>query len=327
MGALAESPRIIYRTDYKGGAGVKPSPSIRETKEIQTGKRSVVLDNLYAWLFLIPYLFFYVWFMLYPIAKGFMISLYEWTIGNEKIFVGFKNYVVMFKDSQFWEALWNTVYFVIISTPSLVAAGLLLALIVNLQLKGTTFLRSAFFLPHILSISVISSIWVFILQPYTGLLNAILHKIGVAAEIFWLDETGLAWISILIATLWWTVGFNMVLFLAGLQEIPDDYYEAARVDGANRWECFLYITLPCLKRVILLVMILQSIASFKLFGQVWLMTEGGPGTSTRTLVQYIYETGFRANQMGLASAMSYVLFAIMLVFSMIQFRLFSAKDQ
>ncbi|TCN21140.1 carbohydrate ABC transporter permease [Mesobacillus foraminis] len=282
--------------------------------------------NLFAWLFLSPYLLFYSWFMLYPIVKGFIISLYEWSIGNERTFVGFGNYKSIFQDSFFWEALSNTVYFVVISTPTLVITGILLALIVNAKLKGTGFLRSAFFLPHILSISVISSIWVFVLQPYTGLMNAVLKSIGITTEIFWLDSENLAWLSILLATIWWTVGFNMVLFLAGLQEIPDDYYEAARIDGANSWHCFRFITLPLLKGVILLVVVLQSIASFKLFGQSYLMTNGGPGTSTRTLVQYIYETGFRSNEMGVASAMSYVLFLVMILFAIVQFKFMSKKD-
>ncbi|MDF2959724.1 MAG: binding-protein-dependent transport system inner rane component [Paenibacillus sp.] len=283
-------------------------------------------EQLLAWLFLLPYLFFYLWFMFYPILKGFIISLNKWTIGLDPQFIGLKNYEVMFKDVQFWQALWHTVYFVLISTPSLVVVGLILALIVNAGLKGTTFLRSAFFLPHILSISVISSIWVFVLQPYTGLVNSILHRFGFAEEIFWLNDANLAWISILVATVWWTVGFNMVLFLAGLQEIPDDLYEAARIDGANGWDCFLNITIPSLRGVIALIVVLQSIASFKLFGQPWIMTQGGPGTATRTLVQYIYETGFRRNDMGLASAMSYVLFMVMILFAVIQFKFLSKKD-
>lgn len=289
-------------------------------------KRWNSYEQLLAWLFLLPYLFFYLWFMFYPILKGFIISLNKWTIGVDPKFIGLKNYEVMFKDTNFWEALWNTIYFVLISTPSLVVVGLILALFVNARLKGTTFLRSAFFLPHILSISVISSIWVFVLQPYTGLVNSILHRFGIAGEIFWLNEANLAWMSILIATVWWTVGFNMVLFLAGLQEIPDDLYEAARIDGANSWDSFWNITLPSLRGVIMLIVVLTSIASFKLFGQPWIMTHGGPGTATRTLVQYIYETGFRRNDMGLASAMSYVLFLVMILFAFIQFKFLSKKD-
>lgn len=236
--------------------------------------------------------------MLYPIIKGFIISLHDWTLGMDSTFVGLQNYVTMFKDSYFWEALGNTILFVLISTPALIFVGLGIALLVNAGLKGTTFLRSVFFLPYVLSISVIASIWVFILQPYTGLLNTFLHKMGIVEEIFWLGDENLAWVSILLATIWWTVGFNMVLFLAGLQEIPDEYYEAAKMDGANSWKQFISITLPSLKGVMLLTVVLQTINSFKLFGQPYLMTNGGPGTETRALVQYIYEKGFIEQQMG-----------------------------
>lgn len=283
-------------------------------------------ENVQAYLFLAPFLIVYSLFMLYPIFKGFLISLNDWTLGMESKFVGFDNYVKMFKDSYFWEALWNTVFFVLISTPALILVGLGLALLVNAGLKGTTFLRSVFFLPYILAISVMASIWVFILQPYTGLLNTILNKLGVSQEIFWLHDANLAWISILIATVWWTVGFNMVLFLAGLQEIPEEYYEAAKMDGANYWRQFISITLPSLKGVMLLTVVLQTINSFKLFGQPYLMTGGGPGTQTRPLVQYIYEKGFIEQQMGIASSMSYVLFAITIAFAFIQFKFFQNKD-
>ncbi|MFP7297921.1 carbohydrate ABC transporter permease [Neobacillus niacini] len=283
-------------------------------------------DNLKAYLFLAPFLIVYSLFMLYPIVKGFIISLHDWTLGMDSTFVGFKNYLTMFKDNYFWEALGNTILFVLISTPALIFVGLGIALLVNAGLKGTTFLRSVFFLPYVLSISVIASIWVFILQPYTGLLNTFLHKMGVVEEIFWLGDENLAWVSILLATIWWTVGFNMVLFLAGLQEIPDEYYEAAKMDGANSWKQFISITLPSLKGVMLLTVVLQTINSFKLFGQPYLMTNGGPGTETRALVQYIYEKGFIEQQMGVASSMSYVLFAITIVFAFIQFKFFQNKD-
>ena len=282
-------------------------------------------EGLVAYLFLAPFLIVYGLFMIYPIIKGLIISFNDWQFGLEPTFVGFDNYIKMINDSYFWEALWNTIYFVLISTPSLIIFGLLIALIVNSKLKGTTFLRSAFFLPFILSISVMASVWVFIFQPYTGLLNNILSNFGVSEEIFWLTDANLAWISILVATIWWTVGFNMVLFLAGLQEVPQELYEAAKVDGAGPIRTFFSITLPSLKNVVLLIVVLQTINSFKLFGQPYLMTGGGPGSDTRPLVQYIYETAFVDQQMGVASSMSYVLFMITIVFAFMQFKFFSEK--
>lgn len=289
-------------------------------------RKQELKSNITAWLFLFPFMFLYVWFMVYPMIKGFLTSFTTGTFGVEQTFVGLENYIRMIKDNAFWEAMWNTLYFVLISTPTIVVFGLLLAIIVNAKLKGTTFLRVSFFIPYMLSISVMASIWVFILQPYTGLMNSLLQQFGVRTEIFWLGDSNLAWVSILLATVWWTVGFNMVLFLAGLQEISEEMYEAAEIDGANGWQKFRYITLPSLKGVITLVVILQTIASFKLFGQPWLMTGGGPGTSTRPLVQYIYEIGFKEWNPGYASAVSYVLFGVVVLIALVQYKLLVKKN-
>lgn len=278
-------------------------------------------NNISGWLFVSPFLVLYIIFMLYPIINGFLISFTTGEFGIESKFYGLGNYIYMVHDKYFLQALCNTLYFVIISTPAIVVFGLVFALIVNSTIKGTTFLRSAFFISYMLSISVVASIWKFILQPYTGLLNGFLHQIGVKTEIYWLGNVNLAWLSILIATIWWTVGFNMILFLAGLQDIPDDLYEAASIDGANSWKKFWSITVPSLRGVIFLVVLLQVVASFKLFGQPWLLTGGGPGTSTRPMVQYIYETAFRNWNSGYASAMSYVLFVVIGVVTLFQNKL------
>ncbi|RWZ54575.1 sugar ABC transporter permease [Halobacillus fulvus] len=295
-------------------------------KKNKVKRNESLKSNAIAWAFLFPFMLLYVWFMLYPIIQGFFTSLTTGSFGMAREFSGLDNYVRLLSDQAFWQSLWNTVYFVLISTPTIVIFGLILALIVNAKLKGTTFLRSAFFMPYMLSISVMASIWVFILQPYTGFLNAILGQLGVSEEIFWLGNEHLAWISILVATLWWTLGFNMVLFLAGLQDISEEMYEAADIDGASAWAKFWHITLPSLKGVVTLVVILQSVASFKLFGQPWLMTGGGPGDATRPLVQYIYELGFIQWDPGYASAVSYVLFGVMAIFAAIQYKLLVKKE-
>lgn len=283
-------------------------------------------NNPQAWLFLMPFLVLYGIFMIYPVISGFITSFTTGEFGIESKFNGVANYIYMFHDKYFWQSLGNTIYFVIISTPAVVIFGLIFALIVDSKIKGTTFLRTTFFIPFMLSISVMASIWKFILQPYTGLLNGILHQLGIVNEIYWLGSSSLAWFSILIATLWWTVGFNMILFLAGLQEIDESIYEAASIDGANSWMKFWCITLPSLKGVIILVVLLQSVASFKLFGQPWLLTGGGPGTATRPIVQYIYETAFRRWDSGYASSMSYILFVVMGIFSFIQFKVMGKKE-
>lgn len=279
-------------------------------------RKSVLLPVL----FLAPYLLAYGGMILYPVARGVYISLHDARIQGMGEYVGLANYREMIADPEFWEALWNTIYFVLLSTPLLTGMGLILALIVNAKLRGTTFLRTVFFMPHVLAVTIVSSIWLYMLRPYNGLFSAVQRFLGLQEEILWLADPQLAWISITVTTLWWTIGFNMVLFLAGLQDIPDDYYEAARMDGASAWQRFRFVTLPCLKDVIALILVLQSIASFKLFSQPWLMTQGGPGGATRPLVMYIYQKGFIYNEMGQASAMAYVLFAVMIAMAFIQFK-------
>lgn len=288
-------------------------------------KQSFWRRNISVVPFLAPFLLVYAVFLVYPIIQGFVISLHKASLLGMGKFIWFDNYRKMVSDKYFWEALWYTVQFVLFSTPVFILAGLGLALIVNYGLKGTIVFRTVFFMPYVLAVSVVASIWGYILRPYNGLINSLLHLVGYEPEIFWLDNPNLAWISIAITTLWWTVGFNMVLYLAGLQDIPEDYYEAARMDGASAWQRLIYITLPSLKGVTVLAVMLQTIGSFKLFAQPWLMTSGGPGTSTRTLVLYIYQTGFARDNMGYASAMAYVLFAVTIVISFVQFRVFSGK--
>ncbi len=293
------------------------------------GRRKRKLHNeLLAAVFLAPYFTFFIIFSIIPIFFGLFVSLHKWTLIGKEQFVGLENYVYALKDADFWASLWHTTYFVIISTPFLIVVPFALALILDTKIKGRTFLRTVFFLPNILSVAVISFIWIFVLQPYTGLLNSFLHKVHLLSadkEIFWLNETGLAWISIVIITLWWTQGFNMIIFLAGLQDIPVDHYEAATLDGANGWQRLRYITLPAMRGLIVLITVLQLIASFKVFGQVWLVTRGGPANETRTMIQYIYETGFSANELGLATAMSFIFFVILVTLAFLQFKFFGGK--
>lgn len=267
---------------------------------------------------LLPYMAFFVLFMLYPAMHGFRISLFEWSLIGDKTYVGFDNYKELLRDAQFRDSLLHTFRFVLMSVPALTAFGLVLALVAHGLRKGRTVFRSVVFFPVILSVSVVSSVWVVLLQPYTGTVNSFLHRLGLGQELFWLSDPNMAWLSILIATLWWTVGVNFILFLAGLQDIPDSLYEAARIDGANGWDAFRHVTLPSLTRVSLLVLMLQTIASFKIFGQNLLITGGGPAGSTQTTVLYIYEKAFSRQEFGYASAASFILLVIILLFSLVQ---------
>lgn len=223
-------------------------------------------------------------------------------------------------DSQFWLAFGNTLVFVLMSTPLIVGVGLLLALAMNRSGKWTGLLRTLFFAPYVLSVAVLTLIWAFLLNPRLGLIGAATEYVG-AEAISFLTSTTWAMPAIVVATMWWTVGFNVVLFLAGLQDIDPTLYDAASIDGAGALAKFWSITLPSLSRTMLLVVVLQIIASFQIFGQVFIMTRGGPNGATRVSIQHIYEAGFRDFELGYASAMSVFLFLVMVVVSAIQFRL------
>lgn len=228
-------------------------------------------------------------------------------------------------DAIFWKSFGNTLQFVLLSTPLIVGIGLLTALALNGSGRLLGLFRTLFFTPYILSVSVVTLIWGYVLNPQRGILAAFLSNFGIE-PIPWLTNADLAMPAIVFTTLWWTMGFNMVLFLAGLQDIEPTLYEAADLDGADAWGKFRYITIPGLRRTLLLVVILQVIASFQIFGQVYIMTRGGPAGSTRVLVQHIYESGFRDFSLGYASAMSIFLFFIMLLISFLQLQLTQEEE-
>ncbi|MEW4368865.1 carbohydrate ABC transporter permease [Paenibacillus kandeliae] len=270
-------------------------------------------------LMVLPYTIFFLLFSLFPILYGLRVSFYDWSLLGDRTFIGLSNYVTILQDEEFLGNLRNTVLFTLVSVPLVSGIGLLLAVLVHQIRRGQAFFRSAVFMPYVLSVSVISSIWVIFLQPYSGLFNRMLHALGlINSEIFWLSDPLLAWASIVMSTVWWTVGFVFVLFLAGLQDIPAAYYEAGEIEGANRWQAFWYITFPSLSRITILVIVLQTIASFKIFGQSKLITGGGPAGATKTVVFSIYENGFQTFQMGYASAIAFVLMIVIMVISLLQ---------
>jgi ABC-type sugar transport systems, permease components len=277
---------------------------------------------MYIVPFLIPFAIFYLW----PVLRGTWISLHVWNIQGMQRYVGLDNYKRIFENSDFYKYLWNSFYFVLIGAPTVIVLGLILALIINQRIWFRTLIRSAYFLPYVLSVSVISFIWLKLFDPKNGPVNALLGLLGIHQDINWLTDHRFVWWAITIATDWWTVGFVMVLFLAGLQEIPQDHYEAATIDGAGTWSKFWHITMPGLSRVMKIQVFYQVISCLKLFGQVQIMTGGGPGDSTNTMIRYIYVTGFKKDMFGLASAQSIVFCVIMLLIAVIQFKLTDRKD-
>jgi len=268
--------------------------------------------------FVAPFLIFYALFLILPLVLAVIMSLFNTSLVLPGLgrFVGLHNYGELFSDTYFWQAMWHTVLFTIVSTPVLIVLPLFFAIAVHRLSRGQWFFRLAFFLPYILPSAVIALVWTFMYEPGYGLIDGILHFFGLGAP-GWLSSTTLTLYSIVIVTVWWTIGFNFVLFVAGLQDIPRDLYEAAELDGASWWAQVRRITIPMLGRTITLVAVLQVIASLKIFDQVYLITQGGggPNFGARVALEYIYDYGFTSGRVGYGSAASLVLFVVILVIS------------
>jgi multiple sugar transport system permease protein len=277
---------------------------------------------LYPLLYLAPFLVFFIAFEIYPIFQGLYVSLTAWDLLTEPRWVGLGNYVALLKDSLFQTSLRNTVLFVALDAPLAVVIPLGLAMLVNENMPGRTLFRSAFVAPLMISASSVGVLWQWFYNPAFGLINYYALMIGLPGQ-HWLTEAGWATFAIVITTVWWTSGFNMVLFLAGLQNIPQHLYDAAKVDGAGQWALFRNITLPGLRPTSLFVGVTTIIGAFRVFVQILVMTNnsGGPFDSTRSLVMHLYQTGFQFFRMGGASAVAWVLFLIVSVFTLIQFQL------
>ena len=284
-------------------------------------------EEVAAYLLLAPYLLMFAAFLVYPSIHGLYLSFTDARLGQSEMpWLGLENYTYILTDPLFFKVMLNTLVFVLESTPLLIVIPLALAVALNRALPLRAFLRAAFFVPFTLSVSVISITWWWMLEPNLGLLNFYLRAWGFAPPA-WLSTPGWAMLGVVLATVWWTAGYNLVLFLAGLQNIPRHLYEAAEIDGAGPWREFWSITLPLLRPTMLLVLVIQIIASFQVFGQVFVMTTGGPGDSTRTVIQYVYESAFVSQRLGEGSAAAWLLFLIIMVFSLIQFRLFSGHTE
>ena len=283
------------------------------------------------WLFLAPYLVLFLGFVLAPIVVGAWISLhrYDYTLPN-KPFVGLENYTRLFDTSniaaaQFWDSMEATAIFTVFSVPLLLTVPLGVALIMNMKFKGRNFFRAVYFAPYVLGVAVVAILWRYLLDNNIGLVNYYLGLLGLPDDIPWLTSSPAVWVSLVGVTVWWTLGFNAVIYLAALQDIPGELYEAARVDGANRWQQFRNVTIPGLRPVLAFITTITIIASANMFGQSYLMTQGGPGRTTRTAIYQIAETGLRNYQMGSAAAMSYVLTVALMVLSIVVFWVFRER--
>lgn len=272
-----------------------------------------------AWLFLAPAIIILVAFTLYPMAQAVYLSFTEYNLIRAAEWIGLDNYIELLQDGAFWNAFGNTVVYALVVTPVTVILALVFAVMLNQRFAGRAFSRTAIFLPFIVSLGIIAIAWAFLLDPNIGLLSYWLSFIGIVPEQGWLSDPRYAMAAVMIVGVWKNVGFYMVIYLAGLQSIPVDMYEAARLDGAGAWQRFRRITLPLLSNQTLLVSVLALIATLQAFDQIYVMTRGGPFFRTETLVMLIYREGFQELRFGYASAISFVLLIFVFLLSMIQF--------
>jgi len=269
-------------------------------------------------LFVAPFIALYLLILVFPLLRGLWLSLNQVDLFGAGHFVGAGNYVRLFHDPIFGTSLVNTFDVALMIVPALTVISLLLALALNRATAGAAILRGIFFASAVLSVTIVTLIWRFMLAPDAGLLGEAWKAVGWEPLPF-LSDVHLALPALAITTIWWSVGFPMLLFLAGLQQIPQDMYEAAALDNANRWTTFWRITLPALRRTFVLVVMLQTAAQLQLFGQSQLLTAGGPSGASRTAVLFLYETAFGRWELGYASAAAEVLFLIILAVTLTQY--------
>jgi multiple sugar transport system permease protein len=277
---------------------------------------------------LAPFVVLYILFIIGPALYGLVISFFNTSLVQPGLstFAGLENYREALSNSDFWSSLWHTVWFTILTTPPLIVLGFVFALLADRVAKGRWFFRLAFFAPYVMPSAVVALIWIWLYTPGLGLLEAGLGWIGVTAP-NWLGDPNWAMPSLAITTIWWTLGFNFVLYLAGLQDIPHELYEAASLDGASPWQQIRSITIPLLGRTTTLVAVLQVIASLKVFDQMYIMTAGGPNFATRSILEYVYDEGFTNFRVGYASAVSMLFFIVVLAVSAIWFWLVRKQEK
>jgi multiple sugar transport system permease protein len=295
-------------TAAKAGAPSTPQKKPRNT------------EALTAWLFILPSLIGFLIFTAGPVVAAGVISLLNWNLFSAPSWAGLKNFSRLGPDPTFWSALGNTAYFTFVSVPLTMIISLALALLLNQGLRRVAIFRSLLLLPYATITVAVAFVWIWLYIPHDGLVNAVLGAVGIHGPA-WLIDDNWAMPALIAMSVWKSFGFGMVVFLAGLQAIPQQLYEAAKVDGSSAWQSFRNVTLPLLSPALFFVVVTSIIGSFQVFDQALIMTNGGPGTRTTTLVMYIYRTGFENYDQGYAAAQSLVLFGFIAVITAVQFLL------
>jgi multiple sugar transport system permease protein len=276
-------------------------------------------EPISAWLYLAPALILLGLFVFYPTVRLLGDSFYRWDGMGQRTFIGLQNYRMLVDDDQFWQTVRNSFVFIVGSVPTGMALSLAMALLVRKHLVGRDIFRTLFFSPVVTSLVAAGVVFVWLLNYDYGVLNWMFETLGFA-KIPWLADDKYAMVSVIGMTVWKDAGYNMILFLAGLNTISESYYEAARIDGANRWQMFWKITWPLLMPTTFFILVVRIIFSFRTFEQIYAMTKGGPVGSTTVFVYYIYERAFKYFEMGYASAAAVVLLLIVLALTYIQFK-------
>ena len=294
-------------------------PSTAAQPVRKPGAKLKLRNTLTGWTFIAPNFLGFALFTLVPIVTLFYMSFTDWDVFGTSSWIGLDNYRRLIDDPSFHTALRNTFVYSAIHIPATLIAALGLAILLNRKLRGVAFFRTVAFFPYITSIVAVAAVWNMLFSPEAGPINQFLTWIGIENPPGWTVSTDWSLPAIIIVQTWRFMGYYMLLFLAGLQTVPNELHEAARMDGANAWSRFWHVTLPCLRPTMFFVIVMLTIGAFRVFDLVLVMTNGGPGQSTLVLSQFIWQRGFEMNQFGYAAAASVVLFFICIIITIIQF--------
>ncbi|WP_454697297.1 carbohydrate ABC transporter permease [Arthrobacter humicola] len=303
-----------------------PGPA-RTTPHSRGNRKQARRNTLIGWTFILPNFLGFLAFTLIPVLAAFALSFMEWTSFTAPKWVGLDNFQRMFASDSFWVALRNTVVYALGHVPLTMALALVLAMLLNRKLKGIGFFRVAIFFPYITSLVAVAVVWNMLFSPDSGPINQFLHAVGIAEAPGWTSSSDWALPAVIITSVWRDMGYYMVLYLAGLQAIPAELYEAAEVDGASAWQRFWNVTIPSLRPTTFFVVVMLTVSSFKVFDLIVVMTNGGPGRSTTVLSQLIYQEGIGEGKFGYSSAISLVLFLIVLTVTVLQFKIQQRRER
>lgn len=278
-----------------------------------------------AYLFISPILLLFAVFTIIPVIMAFYLSFTNYDVLSRMDWIGFDNYRRVLHDSLLWRTFVNVLIYAVIFVPLNLITSLLIAMLLNKARRGVKVFRTLNYLPTLTSAVAASTVWLWLLHPEFGLINGLLGYIGITGPA-WLAETRTAMLSVILVTLWQSIGSNMIIYLAGLQGVPEYLYESARLDGANRFHAFRYITWPQLRPTTFLVSTMAIIGALQLFDQAFVLTQGGPANATKTPVYLIYQQGFNQLQMGYASAQAFILALAILLFSLINMRISKSEE-